>query len=73
MNPPIPTPDPRWRTCTGKTCRYSHCGSPAVAEMDRSHGEGVRTWSYCARHLVLYGRVIVAGEVMRSVEPVEVE
>lgn len=67
MNQPIPTPDPRWRTCTGKTCRYTHCGGVAVAEFERSHGSGKRWHSYCERHL--YGRVIIAGVVMRMGEP----
>lgn len=53
---PIPTPDPRWRLCTGKFCRYTHCGEPAVAEFERSHGSQTRWYAYCSAHL--YGRVM---------------
>jgi hypothetical protein len=67
MTNTIPTPDPRWRTCAGKTCRYTHCGNPAVAEFERSHGCQTRWHPYCERHL--YGRVIIAGVVMRLGEP----
>jgi hypothetical protein len=63
----IATPDPRWRTCTGKTCRYTHCGNSAVAEFERSHGSQSRFWAYCESHLALYGVRIIAGVVMRPV------
>lgn len=65
-------PADTWRTLptdSGKHCRYTHCGGSAVAETLRSHrGTGGRWWAYCSAHL--YGKVIVAGVVMKRV-PVE--
>lgn len=62
-------PDPRWQACVGKTCRYTHCQGPAVAEFARSHGTQVRWWPYCVAHVEAYGCVIVASVVMRREQP----